>query len=212
MVSNLVDNALRYAGAGGLISVAVRDVPARDAPAPGGAPRQGATSGNNAARTLEIVVSDDGPGIAPDLLPTVFDRFAKTAESRGSGLGLAIARAIVEAHGGTILASSAPARALRSAFRCRSAEGAHHRHGVGGNADGQPDRHVQPREMGRSSPDLYAHLGGQPAINGWASLFMQQGGDSRRHPGGWPGTHGRTGPARPVHSQILATVAPARPG
>ena len=98
VISNLVDNALRYSGAGGLISVDAREVPAD------------AQAGTDAspAPTLEILVSDDGPGIALELLPTVFDRFAKTAESRGSGLGLAIARAIVEAHGGTIAASSTP--------------------------------------------------------------------------------------------------------
>ncbi len=103
VVSNLVDNALRYAGAGGAIAVAAHEVAAREL-----SPLPNATPGQNTARTLEIVVSDDGPGIAPELLPTVFDRFAKTAESRGSGLGLAIARAIVEAHGGTISAASAP--------------------------------------------------------------------------------------------------------
>jgi two-component system, OmpR family, sensor histidine kinase BaeS len=97
VVSNLVDNALRYAGAGGLISLTARELPA------------GTTTAVDAApATLEIVVTDDGPGIAPELVPTVFDRFAKTAESRGSGLGLAIARAIVEAHGGTISAASTP--------------------------------------------------------------------------------------------------------
>jgi two-component system OmpR family sensor kinase len=58
---------------------------------------------------LSIDVSDDGPGIPAELLETVFERFAKSAESRGSGLGLAIARAIVTAHGGTIGATSDPA-------------------------------------------------------------------------------------------------------
>ena len=50
--------------------------------------------------------ADDGPGIPAELLPTVFDRFAKSSDSRGSGLGLAIARAIVESHGGRIAAES----------------------------------------------------------------------------------------------------------
>ena len=49
-----------------------------------------------------------GPGIAPDLLPHVFDRFVRSADSGGAGLGLAIARSLVEAHGGTISASSGP--------------------------------------------------------------------------------------------------------
>jgi two-component system OmpR family sensor kinase len=53
-----------------------------------------------------IEVTDDGPGIPADLLPTVFERFTKSTESRGSGLGLSIARAIVTAHGGTIAAES----------------------------------------------------------------------------------------------------------
>ena len=47
-------------------------------------------------------VVDTGPGIDPDLLPHVFDRFAKGADSTGSGLGLAIARHLVAAHGGTL--------------------------------------------------------------------------------------------------------------
>jgi two-component system sensor histidine kinase KdpD len=60
---------------------------------------------------LTLRVTDDGPGIPADLLPNVFERFAKSPTSRGSGLGLAIARAIVEAHGGTIGAESIPAPA-----------------------------------------------------------------------------------------------------
>ena len=84
VLSNLVDNALRYVPSGGRIVVAGRHVGDR----------------------VELTVTDTGPGIAPELLPTVFDRFAKSPESRGSGLGLAIARAIVEAHHGTIAAES----------------------------------------------------------------------------------------------------------
>ena len=58
---------------------------------------------------LTLEVADDGPGIPPDLLPSVFERFRKSSASRGSGLGLAIARAIVTAHGGSIAARSDPA-------------------------------------------------------------------------------------------------------
>jgi two-component system sensor histidine kinase BaeS len=58
-------------------------------------------------------VSDSGPGIVPEDLPRLFDRFYRASRSRspdtpGVGLGLAIARAIVEAHGGTIAAESTP--------------------------------------------------------------------------------------------------------
>jgi two-component system OmpR family sensor kinase len=64
---------------------------------------------------LTISVSDSGPGIPPEHLERVFERFYRAEASRsrdsgGSGLGLAIARAIVEAHGGRIWAESSPAR------------------------------------------------------------------------------------------------------
>ena len=61
---------------------------------------------------LAISITDDGVGIHATDLPRVFDRFYRTDESHGrasdrTGLGLAIARAIVEAHGGTVAATSA---------------------------------------------------------------------------------------------------------
>jgi signal transduction histidine kinase len=64
---------------------------------------------------LEITVSDSGPGIPPDQLERIFERFQRLDRGRsrdtgGSGLGLAIARAITEAHGGSIHAESAPGR------------------------------------------------------------------------------------------------------
>ncbi|MGW1199357.1 HAMP domain-containing sensor histidine kinase [Streptomyces sp. NPDC002536] len=62
-----------------------------------------------------LEVEDDGPGIPPDLLPHVFERFARGDASRsraggGTGLGLAIVRAVVDAHGGTVSARSGPRR------------------------------------------------------------------------------------------------------
>ena len=66
---------------------------------------------------LALEVTDDGPGIPDDIRDAVFERFTKSASSRGSGLGLAIARAIVEAHGGTISATPAHPGAARSRRR-----------------------------------------------------------------------------------------------
>jgi signal transduction histidine kinase len=80
--SNLVANALRHTPGGGSIDVTATLQPD--------------------GQLVEVVVRDTGSGIDPALLPHVFDRFAKAADSRGSGLGLAIARGLVEAHGGTI--------------------------------------------------------------------------------------------------------------
>lgn len=59
-------------------------------------------------RSVTLNVIDDGPGIAPDMLPRLFDRFVRPRESRGSGtgLGLAIAKGIMDAHAGRIAAAS----------------------------------------------------------------------------------------------------------
>ena len=60
-----------------------------------------------------LTVSDTGPGIAPEHMPHVFDRFYKVDPSRaatrqGSGLGLSIVRAIIERHGGSATVTSVP--------------------------------------------------------------------------------------------------------
>ena len=79
----LVDNAIRHSPIDGRVGVAVR------------AERRPARS---------LVVEDDGPGIRPEDLPHVFERFyrAPGAPGGGTGLGLAIAQWIVERHGGRI--------------------------------------------------------------------------------------------------------------
>jgi two-component system sensor histidine kinase BaeS len=87
VLTNLLSNALRHAPTGGNVVVSARPA---------------------AASVVEVSVRDDGPGIDPDLLPRIFDRFAKEPGSTGSGLGLAICRDLVEAQGGTITAVSHP--------------------------------------------------------------------------------------------------------
>ena len=89
VLRNLVRNAVAHTNPGDRVLVAAR---ARDG-------------------RLELTVSDSGPGIPPDQLEQIFERFHRLDGSRsrdrgGSGLGLAIARAITEAHGGTIRAES----------------------------------------------------------------------------------------------------------
>jgi len=88
-VWNLVSNAVKFTSVGGRVDVELRRVHA----------------------SVEITVRDTGIGVAPDLLPLIFERFrqADTGTSRaftGLGLGLSIARTLVEAHGGTIDATS----------------------------------------------------------------------------------------------------------
>jgi signal transduction histidine kinase len=78
-----------------------------------------ATTGLQDGHAL-LVVSDDGPGIPPELEHRVFERFVRGGRDggRGSGLGLAIVRAVVESHGGTVaLGSSAPAGGTRIEVR-----------------------------------------------------------------------------------------------
>jgi len=92
LLRNLVDNAVRYTPAGGRVDVSV-EADAAIAPA--------------AAR---LIVSDNGPGIAPAERARVFDRFYRRTASGppGSGLGLSIVRAIAQSHGATLTLADGP--------------------------------------------------------------------------------------------------------
>ncbi|MDH5223809.1 MAG: ATP-binding protein, partial [Actinomycetota bacterium] len=85
ILTNLVANAVRHSPAGGgvVIRVGVAD---------------------DGAAVFEV--ADTGSGITADRLPFIFDRFVTSSDAGGTGLGLAIARRLVEAHGGTIEATS----------------------------------------------------------------------------------------------------------
>ncbi|PLZ00787.1 sensor histidine kinase [Burkholderia sp. WAC0059] len=84
MLSNLIDNAIRYTPAGGRVTVRVRPEPA--------------------ARAVHLEVEDTGPGIPAAEREHVVERFYRILgrEGDGSGLGLAIVREIVSMHGGTL--------------------------------------------------------------------------------------------------------------
>jgi signal transduction histidine kinase len=81
---NLVENGLRHGD--GVVSVSIEP------------------HGDGAA----VTVTDDGPGIAPEILSRVFTKFWRDSKRGGTGLGLYIAKGLVEAHGGTIAAGNGP--------------------------------------------------------------------------------------------------------
>jgi two-component system sensor histidine kinase KdpD len=73
---------------------------------PPGTPIQ--VSAESDARLVTIVVEDRGPGIPPDRLDTIFDKFYRVpgTPTGGTGLGLSISRGLIEAHGGTLTAEN----------------------------------------------------------------------------------------------------------
>jgi two-component system sensor histidine kinase ChvG len=88
VVSNLIDNARSFSPPGGTVRVTCRRLKSE----------------------IEVTVDDDGPGIRPDALEKIFERFYTDRPEQGfgqnSGLGLSISKQIVEAHGGTIRAEN----------------------------------------------------------------------------------------------------------
>ena len=109
VVSNLVDNARSFSPAGGNVRITCRKL----------------------KNDVEITVDDDGPGIGPDALEKIFERFYTDRPEQGfgqnSGLGLSISKQIVEAHGGTIHAENrtragqaGPRRGVKSGVKSRA--------------------------------------------------------------------------------------------
>ncbi len=130
VICNLLLNAVKFTPAGGRITVAVRV--------------NEALPGTEEEDSLEISVSDTGPGIPRQQLAHIFDRFYQADTTyeclrKGSGIGLAIAKEIVELHHGTISVTSREGKDSGSEFVVRLALG---------------DSHLKPGEIADLSPIL----------------------------------------------------------
>jgi signal transduction histidine kinase/DNA-binding response OmpR family regulator/ligand-binding sensor domain-containing protein len=113
IVNNLMSNALKFTEEGGAVSVSLRGPKGRSNLS---LQSQIASSLRNAPRNdldrdefIELSVADTGPGIPPEHLPHIFDRFYRVDEthtSEGTGIGLALTKELVELHHGTITVES----------------------------------------------------------------------------------------------------------
>lgn len=139
VVANLLANAVKFTPSGGRIEVRL----------------------TCHASDAVIEVADTGQGISPDFLPHVFDRFAQadgssTRRHGGVGLGLAIVRALVERHGGTVLAES-PGLGQGATFTVRLPT-------------------IVPIEPAKILPDT---PGGRPRLDGVRVLLVEDDADGR---------------------------------
>jgi len=129
VISNLLSNAVKFTPAGGRITLAVKV-------------KEG-QSGIGKQDFLEISVSDTGPGIPPEDMAHIFDRFYQADSTyehhrQGTGIGLAIAREIVELHHGIITAHSTGVEGAGTRFVIQLPRG---------------DAHLKPEEIVESLPE-----------------------------------------------------------
>jgi two-component system, OmpR family, sensor kinase len=128
VLANLMSNAGKHTPPGSTVGVAlsisghVQAAPGVDSQvAPDGGPEIDMVERGTrpTAPRVELSITDDGPGIPPELLPELFERFTRAdtsrardldAAGRSTGLGLAIVDAVVAAHGGSITVTSRPGR------------------------------------------------------------------------------------------------------
>lgn len=108
VLSNLIDNAIKYGRADGTVTI-------------------GGRSTEGGAR-VELTVRDDGPGIPAEAKARIFERFyrvdkARTREQGGTGLGLAIVKNVVQAHGGDVRVESAPGKGTEFFISLPAAKG-----------------------------------------------------------------------------------------
>ena len=99
--ANLIENAVKYSPAGETVEVRATSID---------------------GRAIVVDVNDHGTGIAPDDQRVIFEKFGRARGQNakpGTGLGLYIARAITEAHGGTLDVASSPGGDRRSRSRSR---------------------------------------------------------------------------------------------
>jgi signal transduction histidine kinase len=102
VISNLLENAIKFAKEGGTIIITADVNTDKIAKAEG---RQRAGEGEERQEVVVVKVSDTGTGIDASILPRLFTKFA-TSSSEGVGLGLYISKSIVEAHGGRMWAEN----------------------------------------------------------------------------------------------------------
>ncbi len=102
---NLLDNAVKYTPSAGRVSIAVQD----------------------GEQTVTVLVSDNGPGIPPQSLPRIFERFyrvdaARSRDQGGTGLGLSIVKHILQLHGGGISVESSPGKGATFSVTLRKSD------------------------------------------------------------------------------------------